>query len=298
MIQTIVLGIIIIIGGYIAAWLVSNSTRKPEQAKLIRYLSIIIGFLLIVGGTLVASIRFVSAGERGVLLRWGAVQGTILSEGIHLVNPISDTVVNMNIKVQKDEINTEAASKDLQIVSATIATNYHLNPDKVNDIYKNVGINYLDTVITPSIEESVKAATAKFTATELLTKRQEVKADISAQLKERLTKYDIIIDDVSITNFQFSDEFNAAIEKKQVAQQEAERAEYLRQKAEIEKETAILQAQGEAEAQKLQAQSLTPEVIEKLKIDRDLQAIYYWDGKLPAYVGGDNIPFIDLRPSQ
>ncbi len=298
MIQSIVLGIIIIIIGYISAWLLSTYSSKPGQAKVIRYFSLIFGILLIIGGTLIASVRLVPAGERGVLLRWGGVQGTILGEGIHLVNPISDSVVNMNIKVQKDEINTEAASKDLQIVSATIATNYHLNPEKVNEIYKNVGINYLETVLMPSVEESVKSATAKYTATELLTKRQEVKSDISTQLKERLSKYDIIIDDVSITNFEFSSEFNAAIEKKQIAQQEAERAEYLRQKAEIEKETAILQAQGEAEAQKLQAQSLTPEVIEKLKIDRDLQAIYYWDGKLPTYVGGDNVPFIDLRSAQ
>jgi len=293
MVNFIVLAIILFVGGYTSAWFISQKNQK--LAVTIRYLSIFLPIFLIIGGTLLVSIRFVQAGERGVLLRWGAVQDTILNEGFHLINPISEQVVNIDIQVHKDEIATEAASKDLQIVSSTIATNYHLDPEKVNWIYQNIGLNYLDRVISPSVEESVKAVTAKYTATELLTKRSEVKTDISTQLKERLIKYDIIIDDVSITDFQFSDEFNAAIEKKQVAQQEAERAEYLRQKAEIEKETVILQAQGEAEAQRLQAATLTPEVIQKLEIEKDLQAIYYWDGKLPLYVGGDNVPFIDLR---
>ncbi len=298
MIQSIIIGILIIAGGYIAAWLISSTANKPNLAKTIRYLSIIVGFLLIISGSVVASIRFVDAGERGVLLRWGAVQDTILDEGIHLVNPISDTVVSMDIQVHKDEIDTEAASKDLQFIFSTIATNYHLDPSKVNTIYQEIGTNYLDRVIAPSVEESVKSVTAKFTATELLTQRSEAKSEISNQLKERLAKYNIMIDDVSITNFEFSEEFNEAIEKKQIAQQEAERAEYLRQKAEIEKETEILKAQGSAEAQRLQSESLTSEVIEKLKIDRDLQAIYYWDGQLPMYVGGDNMPFIDLRNAQ
>ena len=295
MIQSIIAGIVITIGGYISAWIITYSTKKNNSAKIVRLLSIIIGLLVVISGTLISSVRLVSAGEKGVLLTWGAVQNKILSEGIHLVNPISDTVVNINIKVQKDEIDTEAASKDLQIVTSTIATNYHLNPEQVNNIYQEIGLNYLDTVVTPSVEESVKAATAKYTATELLTKRDEVKNLISTTLKDRLSKYEIIIDDVSITDFQFSDEFNDAIEKKQIAQQEAERAEYLRQKAEIEKETKILEAQGDAEAQRLQSETLTPEVLEKLKIEKDLQAIYYWDGHLPEYIGGDNIPFIDLR---
>jgi len=293
MIQFITWAIIIFGGGYLAAW--GLQKNKPKTAKTIRYLSILFSLLLLVGGALVVSIRFVEAGERGVLLRWGAVQNTILNEGFHIVNPISDQVVNMSIQVHKDEIATEAASKDLQIVTSTIATNYHLDPEEVDWIYQNIGLNYLDRVISPSVEESVKSVTAKYTATELLTKRSEVKSSISDQLKERLIKYNIIIDDVSITDFQFSEEFNNAIEKKQIAQQEAERAEYVRQQAEIEKETLILQAQGEAEAQRLQAETLTPDVLQKLEIEKDLQAIYYWDGQLPLYVGGDNVPFIDLR---
>lgn len=293
MIQFITWAIIIFGGGYLTAW--GLQKNQPKTAKTIRYLSIIFSLLILIGGTLIISVRFVQAGERGVLLHWGAVQSTILNEGFHIVNPISDQVISMDVQVHKDEIATEAASKDLQIVTSTIATNYHLDPEKVDWIYQNIGLNYLDRVISPSIEEGVKSVTAKYTATELLTKRSEVKSAISDQLKERLIKYNIIIDDVSITDFQFSPEFNEAIEKKQIAQQEAERAEYLRQQAEIEKETIILQAQGEAEAQRLQAETLTPEVLQKLEIERDLQAIYYWDGQLPLYVGGDNTPFIDLR---
>jgi regulator of protease activity HflC (stomatin/prohibitin superfamily) len=293
MLQSISWGIIVLIAGYLTAWGINK--KNPKLAITIRYTTLVLTLIAIIGGTLFLSIRFVEAGERGVLLRWGAVQETILQEGFHIVNPISDQVIIIDIRVQKDEIGTEAASKDLQIVTSTIATNYHLDPEKVNWIYQNIGQNYLDRVISPSVEESIKAVTAKYTATELLTKRSEVKLDITNQLKERLTKYDIIIDDVSIIDFQFSDEFNAAIEQKQISQQEAERAEYLRQKAEIEKQTVILQAQGEAEAQRLQAETLTPDVIKKLEIERDLQAIYNWDGHLPTYVGGDNVPFIDLR---
>lgn len=294
MIQSIIIGAITVIAGYLFAWIISLSNKSSNLPKIIRLLGLIIGIIIAIGGSLYASIRFVGAGERGVLLRWGAVQNNILDEGFHIVNPISDSVINVNIKVQKDEITTEAASNDLQIITTTIATNYHLDPSQVNNIYKNIGLNYLDTVITPSVEESVKAVTAKFTATELLTKRPDVKLEINENIKNRLIKYNIIIDDVSITNLEFSEEFNQAIEKKQVSQQDAERAEYLRQKAEIEKQTKILEAQGEAESQRLQTTTLTPEVLKKLEIEKDLQAIYQWDGKLPQYIGGNTMPFINL----
>lgn len=244
----------------------------------------------------------VSAGERGIVLRWGKVD-RVMTEGIHLVIPIAEDVTKLDVKTQKEEVKADSASKDLQIVSTVIALNYHLDSERVGSLWSAIGSEYKTRIIDPAIQEAVKAATAKYTAEELITKRAEVKDTIKISLSERLLKEYIIVDELSIVNFDFSQSFNQAIEAKVTAQQEALtaqnrleqfkfEAEQKIAKAKGDSESRILNAKAEAEAIKIQAQAITQQ---GGKDYVQLKAIEKWSGNLPnQMIPGGAIPFIDL----
>jgi len=231
----------------------------------------------------------VGAGERGVLLQFGAVQDKVLGEGLYFKIPFVHTVVKMDVRIQKDEINASAASKDLQIVTSRIALNYHLDPDAVNKIWQEVGVAYNTRIIAPSIQEAVKAESAKFTAEELIIKREEVKEQIKANLSKRLLERSIIVDEFNIIEFQFSQAFNEAIEAKVTAEQLKLKADRDLERIKIEAEQKIADAIGKAEAIRVEAQALrqNPQVVE-------LRWIEKWDGKVPTY-WGEASPFIGIN---
>jgi regulator of protease activity HflC (stomatin/prohibitin superfamily) len=231
----------------------------------------------------------VGAGERGVQLRFGAVTGNVFGEGLYFRIPFIERVQKMDVRIQKDEIPASAASKDLQIVTSKIALNYHLDPDSVNLIWQEVGKNYNVRIIAPSIQEAVKAESAKFTAEELITKREEVKEKIKANLAERLLERSIIVDEFNIIDFEFSQAFNAAIEAKVTAEQLKLKADRDLERIEIEADQKIAEARGKAEAIRIEAQALrqNAQVVE-------LRWIEKWDGKVPTY-WGDASPFIGIN---
>lgn len=233
----------------------------------------------------------INAGERGVLMQFGKVQDRVLDEGLHPIIPIVISVKRINVRVQKNTFKSDAASKDLQTITTELAVNWRIDPLKVNRIYQQVGDETLiiDGIITPAVSEVLKAATAKKTAEEVITKRTELKQEIDSNLKKRVESYGIIIDDVSLVNFSFSPEFSRAIESKQIAEQEAKQAEFIAQKATQEAQAEINRAKGQAEAQRLQRQTLTPELLQK-------QAIEKWDGRFPTVITGDGtLPLINLN---
>jgi len=225
------------------------------------------------------SFAIVRAGSVGVITRLGAVN-RVVNPGLNLKFPIVEGITIMETRTQKDQVDAQAASKDLQEVKSTIALNYHLRAEKAVEVYQNIGPEYKFRIIDPAIQEAFKATTAKFTAAELITKREAVKKEAFEHLKDRLNRFNVIVDDFNIVNFQFSDDFNHAIEQKQVAQQNLERAK-------IEAETAITQAQGQADAQLILRNngSLTPEYLQFLAVQK-------WDGKLPNATSGT--PFIQI----
>lgn len=231
--------------------------------------------------TLFASITRVGTGEIAVMTRFGRVTGQELGEGIHLKNPF-DKPNKYDVKVQKEEAEAAAASKDLQDVNSTLVLNYSLEAGQVSEIHQNVGKIYKEKLIDPAIQEVFKAATAKYDATTLITDRAGVKKEAYDLLRERLEPYGITVLDLSITNFSFSPEFAKAIEDKQVAQQNAEKAKFNAQKAEQDAQAEINRAKGSAEAQRLQQQTLTPLLVQKQFIEK-------WDGKLPTYFGGEDL---------
>jgi len=250
----------------------------------------VIFFILALIGT---SVYTISAGERGVLLTFGKPDDIPSGEGLHFKVPIAQRVVKMDVKTQKYEADASAASKDLQVVSTKIAVNYHLVEDSVPKLYKEIGINYQDRIIQPAVQEVVKASTAQFTAEELITRRPEVKEMIKILLRERITKRGIVMEDISITNFDFSEAFNSAIESKVTAEQLKLKADRDLERIRVEAEQKIAQAMAEAESLRLQKQQVTSEMIELRKIEVQSKAIDKWDGVLPR-VNSGVIPFINV----
>lgn len=229
---------------------------------------VVIGFagLLVILG----SFAVVGTGEVGVVTQFGKVTGRELSEGLNFKPPWQQVTI-YDVRVQKEESRAQAATNDLQDVSSVLAINYHLDRGRISDIHRQLGPEYKDRIISPAVQEVFKSASAKFTAAQLITNRAEVKNDTVTNLKARLEKRGIIVDDLSIVDFQFSPDFAKAIEAKQVAQQNAERAQF-----------TLLQAQKDAEAQAAQKASLTPEILQKLAIEK-------WDGHLPTYLGQNSV---------
>ena len=265
-----------------------------------------------------ASVKIVDAGYRGVLLKFGAVDTSIsLAEGIHFVTPFRDSVIQMEVRTQKTVENAASASKDLQDVTTQVALNYRINPANAQVVYQQLGFEYGNRVIAPAIQESVKQVTARFNAEELITKREIVKNQIEEQIKARLAPYNILVDTISITEFQFSDQFRKAVEAKVEAQQRALQAQNDLRRIQIEaqqnearavgeqkaniaraegvRQANVLQSEGESQAIKIIDQQLrtSPTYLEWLKAQR-------WDGKLPLVTGGGGgtTPFIQIPTAQ
>ncbi len=162
--------------------------------------------LIVIAAIAAASVQIVDAGHRGVLLHWNAVDVTAppLDEGLHFVVPFQDQVVNMEVRTLLFVKGTSSASKDLQTVTTEVTVNYAPDPNTVNTLYKEVGLNYQNRIIAPAVEEVVKQVTANYNAEELITKRPQVKSDIETEITIRLNTFNIITEVISITDFQFS----------------------------------------------------------------------------------------------
>lgn len=239
--------------------------------------------LIIIGViTFFWSFTAVGTGEVGVVTAWGKVTGRELNEGVSWITPWVDDVTKYDIKTQKEEVSgINAATRDLQDVSGTLVLNYQLERGKVSEIHQRVGENYKDKLITPQLQEIFKAATAKYNAAELITKRAEVKNDVYTQLKAKLAPYGITVQDVAITNFSFSAAFNQAIEGVQIANQKVAQAKQQLEQAKIDAERKIAKAEGDAKSQRLQRQTLSKELLYQQWVEK-------WDGHLPEYVGGNS----------
>jgi regulator of protease activity HflC (stomatin/prohibitin superfamily) len=249
----------------------------------------LVSFALIIFSIFGSAYYSVPAGYRGVLLNFGAVKG-VMGEGVQFVMPFVQKVELMEVRTQKEEARAAAASKDLQNVSTTVAINYHLNPLQVGNLYKNVGLDFASRIIDPATQETVKAVVANYTAEELIRLRSKIKTEIDTMLTERLKAYDIVVENngVSLTNFEFSQDFNRAIEQKQVAQQSAEKSKYELQKAEIDAKTAIARAEGEARSNKIKAEALNQNGGSKVLAREWIEK---WDGHLPQVSSSGNMMF-------
>ena len=241
----------------------------------------------------------VDAGHVGVQVTWGEVQPDIHPEGLYWVQLIGERMHDYDVRIQKLEANASASSKDLQVVTTTVAVNYRPDSSQAALMYQKIGDLWEveSKILAPAVQEAVKKTTAQFTAEELITKRQDVKRGIAAALSETMAESSVLVTELSITNFQFDQKYQAAVEAKQVAEQKALTAKNDLRRIEVEAQQAeaaakgranamLVEAEAEAKAQEMLREVLTDEVVQ-------LRAVEKWDGKLPV-VGGDSGAFVDV----
>ena len=266
-----------------------NGEKKPgvKKWKKLIIIGVIALFALVV---LLNSFTVVDAGHTGVVVTLGSVNEGVLQEGIHTKAPFVQSVIKIDNRIQKLEVNTEAFSKDLQSVKTVLAINYRVDTSKSYSIYKNIGADYENVLVVPAVNEVLKATTAQYTAEESVTNRAMISDGLVEGLNKKLNELGLYVTDVNIIDFDFSEAFINAIEEKQVAQQKLLKAETEKQtaitNAKAAAEAAKIKAEGDAEANKKLNDSLTDRVIENKKIEK-------WNGELPR-VSGSGGTIIDI----
>lgn len=257
--------------------------------------SVITIVLIVLGiGLLLWINPFVSIDSQqiGIVTKFGKIEGT-MSDGLHTVNPFTTDVVKLDASNLKEEADASAASKDLQMVTTKVALNYQIDRTNAIELYREFRKDYVGRLIQPAIQEAIKSATAKYTAEELITKREEVKGVMFLDLKNRLQSHHIDVTELMITNFDFSQEFNNAIEAKVKAEQDAQKAQNDLARVQFEAQQRIEQAKAEAEAIRIQAEAVTSQGgADYVK----LKAIEKWNGNVPTtMIPGASVPFINLN---
>ncbi len=249
---------------------VNLNNQNGKVNKII--ITVVIVFVLLILGF--SSFAIVSPGHTGVVVTLGKVSDKVLEEGIHFKLPFIQSVEQIDNRVLKTEVESNAASKDLQTISSKVSINYRVNKSSSADIYKNVGSDFTNVIVNPAIQECVKSIAAKYTAEQLITNRAIVSTEMEEAISQKINPYGLSIEVFNIVNFDFSEEFNKAIEAKQTAQQSALKAEQDLARIKVEAEQTVEKAKAEAEAYKLKNEQITDKVIMMEFIDK-------WNGELP-----------------
>lgn len=262
-----------------------------------KYIAIGIGSVVLFG-VLISLMPFtvVDAGERTVITRLGVVQ-RVLDPGMHWVTPLLESTNTYEVRSQKATIESAASSKDLQDVNASIALTFNVNPQYVGEMYRDVGMDYNERIIAPSIQDSIKAATAKYTAEELITKRSVVTDEIVKNVKEatkvRTSNLDYLtITAIAVTDFKFSQSFNSSIEAKVRAEQDALTEKNKLEKIKYEAQQTIETAKASAEAIRISAQAINSQGGADYVA---LQKILKWDGQACTSYCGLEAMFITAK---
>lgn len=260
---------------------------------------IIAGIILAIIALLSSSAGVVGAGQRGVLLRFGAVTGEIKNEGLYFKIPFVEQVALMSTQIEKYSALATASSKDLQVVTTEVTLNYQLEPSKAGEIYRSMRQDYEQRVIQPFVQEAVKSIAANFDAEQLITHRPQVKADLQNLISKRLSILGINVVELSITDFRFTQAFQDSIEAKVRAVQHALEAENALKRVEFEAKQAIVKATAEAKGLELQKAQITDQLLELRKIEVQRTAVEKWNGIMPTVVTGTApVPMLDVFRNQ
>jgi prohibitin 2 len=276
-----------------------KAPRFPGGTNKIKIAAAVVTIIVIIV-ILAESIVIVEAGHRGVVLYLGAVENRVLGEGVHFIAPFIEQVVPMEVRTQKFQAEASAASNDLQEVQTVIALNYRIDPTEANKIYQILGVNYADRVISPTIQESVKASVAKFNAEELITKRETAKSVIANAIRNTLAANNIQTQNVFITDFKFSEAFATQIEQKVVAFQKYLTELNNLRSVSVVANQSVAQAEGQARATAARAggESQAIKIItSQLRESPEYlqwQAISKWNGQMPYALGSSGFPFFQL----
>lgn len=263
-----------------AAWPTPRAWLSPVRLVLLLLALLLVSQFFVV----------VPAGSRGVLLRFGAVQERVLGEGLHPLLPGVESVRPLSVRVQAMTLRSEAASRDLQDVTAEVSLSWHLKPERVAAIYGQLGEEeaIVRHLIEPAIDDGLQAVVARLTAEELITERAVLKRGLAELLQARLAANNLALDAVDLVQLDFSPGFRQAVEAKQVAEQDARRAQFEALKAQRLAQARVHAAEGEARAQQLLQAGLTPELLEHQRIEK-------WNGRLPLVVSRDPVRGLNLK---
>ncbi|MBV9177095.1 MAG: prohibitin family protein [Nitrososphaeraceae archaeon] len=278
----------------------SRSILGSNKLKIIAGIVTFIVIILIMSESAVV----VQAGHRGVVLYVGAVENRVLGEGLHFIIPFAEQVIQLEVRTLKFQANASAASNDLQEVATVIALNYHVDPNKANIIYQQLGEDYSDRIIAPTIQESVKASVAKFNAEQLITQRETAKATIAQAISNTLSSRDILVENVFITDFQFSQAFANQVESKVVAFQKYLTEQNNLKAIQVVANQTVVRAQAQARANvanatgESQAIRLITEQLRQSPQYLQWKAIGRWDGQMPFALGSGGFPFFQLPVQQ
>ncbi|HZC20235.1 MAG TPA: prohibitin family protein [Nitrososphaeraceae archaeon] len=278
----------------------SRSILGSNKLKIIAGIVTFIVIILIMSESAVV----VQAGHRGVVLYVGAVENRVLGEGLHFIVPFAEQVIQLEVRTLKFQADASAASNDLQEVATVIALNYHVDPSKANIIYQQLGEDYSNRIIAPTIQESVKASVAKFNAEQLITQRETAKATIAQAIRNTLSSRDILVENVFITDFQFSQAFANQVESKVVAFQKYLTEQNNLKAIQVVANQTVVRAQAQARANvanatgESQAIRLITEQLRQSPQYLQWKAIGRWDGQMPFALGSGAFPFFQLPVQQ
>lgn len=259
------------------------------MGKLLSSATAVIVFLLIMFLLIFQPMTIVGVGERGVKVTLGQTSPVALDEGVHFVMPFVSTVKKMNVKTVKSNIATMAQSKDIQQARITYVVNYNLQPENAPKVYRNVGKDYVSIIVMPNVEGIVKDVIGKWNAQDIVANREKVASEILFKLSDKLAKNYITVTDFQITEIQYSNAFEQAIENKVTAEQDALKAKNQTVKVQEEARQKVIAAEAEAKSMAIRAQALSQN-----KNLVEYEAVQKWDGKLPEYMMGNTVPFINV----
>lgn len=265
---------------------------EDKISKIVKWvlLAILLIFIII---TFFNSFKTIPTGFVGVKTRFGQVQDTMLNEGLNLKIPFIEKIVLMDCRTQKTEYTMEASSKDLQKISNyKIAINYNITNDTANKLYRSVGVDYKAIIVEPAIQEAMKATVANYTAEELITKRNEVSEFALNKLTEKFQNSGITLTGIDILDLSFSEEFDTAVEQKQIVEQETQKAQYELEKARVENQKKIENAQADAEVMAAQNAQITDNYLRLKEIENQKAMIEKWNGQLPTTMTGSDVSSI------
>ena len=263
--------------------------REDYIYKTIKYIILVLIVIFVII-TFFNSFKTIPTGFVGVKTRFGQVQDTMLNEGLNLKVPFIEKIVLMDCRTQKTEYTMEASSKDLQKISNfKIAINYNITSDTANKLYRSVGVDYKSIIVEPAIQEAMKATVANYTAEELITKRNEVSEFALDKLSPKLQENGITLTSLNILDLSFSKEFDTAVEQKQIVEQETQKAQYELEKAKVENQKKIENAQADAEVMAAQNAQITDNYLKLKEIENQKAMIEKWNGQLPNTMLNDGI---------
>ena len=235
-------------------------------------------------------IAMVGVGERGVKVTLGVVDDKSYSEGIHFVTPFISRIVTLDVRTQKRSISTSVYTKDIQQAKIAYVINYNLEPESAYKMYREVGKDYEDKILIPVVEGTIKDVIGKWNAQDLVANREKATSEILIKLQNHLKDNYINVSDFQMTSINYSDVFERAIESKVTAEQDALKAKNKTVQIQEEAKQKLISAEAEAKSMSIRANALSQN-----KALVEYEAVQKWDGKLPEYMMGNTVPFLNLK---